>query len=73
MAPKMNEDQQQGDRHLDIPAESNREKHINFTDMESEDSQDQAKPDKSDQERRKQWQEGLEEGQKANESRTNRQ
>ena len=59
------------DRRLDIPAEANREKHINFLDAEDKTSAENI-PDsdrfgstEEDPERRKQWQQGLEEGRKA--------
>jgi hypothetical protein len=59
------------DLHLDIPAEANREKHINFMDAEEKTSAENISDDdrfgstKEDEERRKQWQQGLEEGRKA--------
>jgi hypothetical protein len=53
-----------GDRHLDTPSESNREKHINFMEVEEESSNqsDRNRSEEADRERRKEWQEGLEEG-----------
>ena len=59
------------DKRLDIPAEVNREKHINFMDAEEKTAsenvsdRDRFGSSKEDQERRKQWQEGMEEGRKA--------
>ncbi len=59
------------DPRLDIPAEANREKHINFMDAEERTSTENISDDnrfgstKEDEERRKQWQQGLEEGRKA--------
>jgi hypothetical protein len=61
-----NEDRlpQDKDRHLDIPQESNRDKHINFLDIEDP-GNDSRRKDKDTEERQKQWQEGIEEGKKA--------
>lgn len=59
------------DKRLDIPAEANREKHINFLDAEEKTSSeniadsDRFGSSKEDEERRKQWQQGLEEGRQA--------
>ena len=59
------------DPRLDIPAEANREKHINFLDAEDNTSAENISDNdhfgstEEDQERRKQWQQGLEEGRKA--------
>ncbi|HEV7330989.1 MAG TPA: hypothetical protein VGN63_08125 [Flavisolibacter sp.] len=59
------------DKRLDIPAEANREKHINFMDAEEKTASENVSDEnrfgasKEDEERRKQWQEGLEEGRKA--------
>jgi hypothetical protein len=59
------------DSHLDVPAEANREKHINFMDAEEKTATENVSDDnrfgstKEDEERRKQWQQGLEEGRKA--------
>jgi hypothetical protein len=55
---------QDKDRHLDVPAEANTEKHIDFSDYESaNDQRDQDDHnDKATEERRRQWKEGLEEG-----------
>ena len=54
------------DPNLDIPAEASRNKHINFLDAENENST-KANHDRDDitTERRKQWQEGLREGEDA--------
>jgi hypothetical protein len=51
------------DPHLDIPSEANRDKHINFRKLEEEDEQliSFKNKDEVDQ-RRKQWQKGIEEG-----------
>ena len=53
----------QTDPHLDAPAESNREKHINFRDVEEE-STENFMIDKSTTERQKQWREEIKEGEK---------
>jgi hypothetical protein len=64
----MNENQ---DKRLDIPSEANREKHINFMDAEERTASENVSDDKrfgntkEDEERRKQWQQGLDEGRKA--------
>jgi hypothetical protein len=56
------------DIHLGIPAEANREKHLNFREAEEKTSaenisdNDRFGSDKEAEERRKQWQQGLEEG-----------
>src|SRR6476661_1549028 len=46
---------------LDVPAETNTEKHINFLKIEEEQSGD---TDNATSERRKEWKEGLEEGER---------
>jgi hypothetical protein len=57
------------DPHLDVPAEANREKHINFLEAEERTSRENI-PDNErfgtddDQKRREEWQRGLEEGKK---------
>jgi hypothetical protein len=55
------------DPHLDTPAEANREKHINFLEVEDESvsrpSNDQV--DDFASERRKQWEKGIAEGKEA--------
>lgn len=62
------------DPHLDIPAEAAREKHINFMDAEEKtvteniSEEDRFGSTKEDEQRRKQWQQGLEEGRKAAEN-----
>lgn len=59
------------DKRLDIPAESNREKHINFMDAEEKAGAGSMADDncfgsaREDEERRKQWQQGLQEGREA--------
>ena len=59
------------DPRLDVPAEANREKHINFMDAEEKTAagnvseEDRFGSTKEDTERRKEWQQGLEEGRKA--------
>ena len=59
------------DKHLDIPAEANREKHISFMDAEERTANENNSDDrrtggtKKDAERRKQWEQGLEDGRKA--------
>ena len=53
---------QDKDRHLDVPAEANRDRHHNYlADMEEETADD----DRKLTDRQKQWKEGLEEGRKA--------
>ena len=58
---------QDKDRHLDIPSEANRDKHINFVDLESGDNDRNNRNDKETEERQRQWREGIEEGKKARE------
>jgi hypothetical protein len=59
------------DPRLDISSEANREKHINFLDAEDKtlteniSDSDRFGSTEEDEERRKQWQQGLEEGRKA--------
>ena len=59
------------ERQLDIPSEANQEKHINFRDAEEKTAAENISDDKrfgasdEDKERRRQWEEGLEEGRKA--------
>lgn len=59
------------DKRLDTPAEANREKHINFMDAEEKTSfqnsseNDRFGSNREDEERRMEWQQGLEEGRKA--------
>lgn len=59
------------EKRLDIPSEANREKHINFMDAEEKTASENIADDKrfgtsdEDKERRRQWQEGLEEGKKS--------
>lgn len=59
------------EKHFDIPSEANREKHINFRDAEEKTAAENISDDKrfgasdEDKERRRQWEEGLEEGRKA--------
>ena len=59
-------DQRNTDPRLDTPAESNREKHINFREVEEESSEEFAVIHTPPADRQKQWQEGIEEGKKAN-------
>lgn len=59
------------DKRIAIPSEANREKHINFMDAEekttSENISDENRfgSSKEDEERRRQWQDGLDEGHKS--------
>ena len=59
------------EKRLDIPSEANREKHINFMDAEERTTaenisdEDRFGSSKEDEERRRQWQEGLDEGRKS--------
>jgi hypothetical protein len=67
---RMKDDKQQqqpeGDPNLDIPSEANRTKHINFLEVEEESStKTGANADGFAADRQKQWQEGLEEGERA--------
>ena len=58
---------QDKDRHLDIPQEARRDKHINFLDIEDPGSENNKghRKDKETEERQKQWKEGIEEGKRA--------
>lgn len=57
------------DRHLDIPSEANRDKHINFLDAEDTSGDDDSgRKDKETEERQRQWKEGIEAGKKARNS-----
>ena len=48
---------------LDVPAEANREKHINYlSDEDREPSRDEQQERRQDSERRRQWEEGLRAG-----------
>jgi hypothetical protein len=64
---------QNKDKHLDIPAEANTEKHINFLEAEESASagvspdDDRAGHTKDDEQRRKEWQQGLAEGERERE------
>ena len=53
--------QHQTDRSLDTPSEANRQKHINFPEVEEESSENFA-IDKNSTDRQKQWQQGIQEG-----------
>jgi hypothetical protein len=57
---------QDKDRHLDVPQEARRDKHINFLEIEDTGkNKDRGnKKDKETTERQRQWKEGLEEGKK---------
>lgn len=57
----MESKEKQTDRHLDTPSEANRDKHINFPEVE-EDSAGNFTIDKSSDDRKKQWKEGIKEG-----------
>lgn len=61
---KDNQKESQKDIHLDIPAEANHEKHINFRDSEAEETADHNREDQLT-ERQKEWKEGLAEGERA--------
>lgn len=57
----------QPDRHLDIPAEANRDKHINFEKIEEGDDPIVQFKNKDDfKDRQERWQQGIEEGEKEN-------
>ena len=55
---------QDSDRHLDVPAEANRDKHHNYLADGDEEATDK---NSKLTERQKQWKEGLEEGREARE------
>jgi len=55
--------QSQVDRHLDTPSEANRDKHINFPEVE-QDSSNNFVINKNTSDRQKQWQEEIEQGEK---------
>ena len=63
--------QEEKDKRLDIPSEANREKHINFLEAEERTSNDHKSDNDrfghtdDDEQRREDWQKGLEEGEKA--------
>lgn len=63
-------EERKNDPRLDIPAEANREKHINFMDAEEKSASESVSDDKrfgntkEDEDRRKQWQQGVEDGRK---------
>lgn len=59
---------QQTDTRLDTPSEANREKHINFREVEEESSDAVVFNNNDSKERKEEWQKGLEEGRKENES-----
>ena len=54
---------QDKDPHLDIPAEANTQEHINFLEAEENTSAQDRKNEETE-ERQKQWQQGIEEGNK---------
>jgi hypothetical protein len=59
----MKENESGPDKHLDTPSESNREKHINFPEVEQESSENfTINKDTSD--RQKQWQQEIQEGER---------
>ncbi len=63
---------QDKDRHLDVPQEANRDKHINFIDIEDPSSGRNRRDKRKDhvtEERQKQWKQGIEEGKRANKKR----
>lgn len=57
-----NKQQEPADRQLDVPAEANRDEHINFLKVEEESAKNFAIDKDSVTKRREEWQEGLEEG-----------
>lgn len=63
---------EQTDRRLDTPSESNREKHINFPEVEEE-SSNTIGTHTNTSERQKQWREEIEEGKKEQQSSGNTQ
>lgn len=62
---------QDKDRHLDVPQEANRDKHINFLDIEDTGDQNRNKKDKETEARQKHWKEGIEEGKRSRGEREN--
>lgn len=58
------QDKKTQDLHLDIPSEANRERHINFPELEEESARNIVfrKKDKQTKDRQKQWKEGLQAG-----------
>lgn len=58
------------DPHLDTPAEANREKHINFLEVEEESANRSGNDNFDDfaSERRKEWERGIAEGKEAREN-----
>lgn len=61
----------QTDPALDVPAEANTEKHINFLKEEEEGTNGVTVNTNTSHERRKEWKEGLEEGREAEEKSKN--
>jgi len=59
----MQQNKKQTDPHLNTPSEANREKHINFREVE-EDSSGNFMIDKTSTDRQKQWKQEIEEGEK---------
>lgn len=59
---------QDTDPRLDTPSEANREKHINFREVEEESSGTLGFNNNASKDREKEWQEGLEEGRRAKEN-----
>jgi hypothetical protein len=55
------------DRHLDTPSESNREKHINFPEIEEESSEQISIGSNRASERQKEWRKEIQEGEQAKE------
>jgi len=54
------------DKQLDTPSEANTEKHVNFLNAEGTSGNNrQADQTKEEKDRRKEWEQGLEEGRKA--------
>lgn len=67
----MNKDEQTKNdqhRHLDTLSESNREKHINFIDVEEETSNQINNDRTSDQGQKKEWDNGIEKGKRENQN-----
>jgi hypothetical protein len=63
-------DQGRIDQHLDSPSEANREKHINFREVEEE-SSGNFMIDKNSTDRQKQWEQGIKEGGQENQNTSN--
>ena len=66
-------EQEQTDRHLDTPSESNSEKPVNFPEVEEEDSRQISISGDHTSEPQKEWRQEVQEGEKAKEQSTQHQ